>query len=730
MTRFLFSSASLAALLAVTPAAFAQASDPDTDVDHPEHLNLDRVVVTSSPIARSIGESISATSVLDGEELAERLTGSIGETLAREPGISSTSFGAGASRPIIRGLGGDRIRVLEDGIGTFDAAQTSPDHAVPIEPALAESIEVFRGAASLLYGSSASGGVVNTITGKIPERAAENGFEGAARYSYSTVDDGNEVAGGANAQFGSLVIHAEGAFRNANDYEIDGLNASNELVGALSAAATEAGEPFDPLEAFTVGVIPNSDLETYSGALGASWLIDGGGYTGFFGASVSYVDSNYGIPEGILTEEDLEGEEGEEGGEEEAGEEEGIRIDLEQVRYDVKGELNGDLGLFRRARLRVGYGDYRHFEVEGDEIATRFFNDEVEARLELTGKDVSALGGEIRSAIGTQVRYRDLEAIGAEAFVPPADQTQFGLFGLAEYRTGPWVADGSARYDRVENQTAAFIAEEDGSELVFDNEFDLFSLAGGVGVQASEMIFLGVNGFRTERAPSLEESFSFGPHLATQSFEIGNPALGKETARGIEATARGELGPLTLIVNGFLTSYDNFIFEQETGDVLDGLPVFAFTAADTRFRGFEAELDADVGSLRTESLGTVDFSVQAQADYVRATSGELADRDQPRIPPFSTLVGFTASSDLATLRTEVEYNAAQNDIAAFELPTGSFTFVNMSLAVRPFRDRPNVTLAVRGQNLLDAEGRNAASFLKDTAPLPGRNVRFDIRIAF
>ncbi|MEL7454195.1 MAG: TonB-dependent receptor, partial [Pseudomonadota bacterium] len=470
-------------ILALAGTAVAQEGD-DADPIRVKYLNLDEVVTTSSPIARPLGQTIASNSVLKEEELAERLASSIGETLRNEPGISSTSFGAGASRPIIRGLGGDRIRVLTDGIGTFDAAQTSPDHAVPVEPALAERIEVLRGAASLLYGSSAAGGVVNTITGIIPETEPENGFEGAARYSYSTVDNGNEVAGGANVQLGQFVFHAEGSFRDAGDYDIPGLVASDQLVEALAAEAIANGELFDPNEEFETGFVPNSDLETSSGAFGASWLFDNGGYDGFIGASVSYLETNYGVPEGVLTEEDLEGDEdeGEDEGEEE-GEEEGIRIDLDQIRFDTKAEIRGDLGLFEKARFRFGYADYQHFELEGDEVGTEFNNDEFEGRLELTGKTVEAAGGEIRSAIGGQFRVRDFEAIGAEAFVPPSEQDQYAIFGLAEYTTGPWILDVSARYENVSNETDSFVAEEDGPEIPIDLHTDAARNAEQIEVQ-------------------------------------------------------------------------------------------------------------------------------------------------------------------------------------------------------------------------------------------------------
>ena len=205
----------------------------------------------------------------------------------------------------------------------------------------------------------------------------------------------------------------------------------------------------------------------------------------------------------------------------------------------------------------------------------------------------------------------------------------------------------------------------------------------------------------------------------------------------MEATARGSFGPLTLIVNGFLTDYDNFIFEQLTDadgdgalDVLDGLPVLSFIAEDTRFRGFEAQLDADLGTVPSDFFGDIAFSARAQADFVRATSSGLADGDQPRIPPFSFLVGAGASSDRASLRLEVEYHADQNDVAAFELPTDSFTFVNLFFTYRPFKDNPNIALDFRAKNLNDDDGRLSTSFLRDTAPLPGRDFRFGVRYTF
>jgi len=729
MTRSLFLSTALTLLVPLNLAsapAFAQ--DPDDqplETLEPQHIDLDAIVVTASPIARPLGQTISGVTLIDGEELRESLSNSIGETLRSQPGISSTAFGAGAGRPIIRGLGGDRIRVLEDSLGTFDVGQTSPDHAVPVEPALAKSIEVFRGPASLLYGSSAVGGVVNVDTGKIPSARPEGGIHAAARYAHSTVNNGDEFAVGANVGLGNIVLHGEYSYREADDYNIPGISGSDALIAQFTADDPD----FDPLERFGDGFVPNSDLENQSGAGGISYIFDGA-VDGFLGFSVSVFDTNYGVPAGILTEEDLEGEE-EEGGEgEEEGEEEGIRIDLEQIKYTVAGEVKGEFGPIETIKLNLGYGDYEHAELEGDAIGTVFNNDEFEGRIELASRPFSAFGGEVRGAYGIQGRFRDVSAVGAEAFIPPSEQTQIGVFALHEYVSGPVVFDLGLRYENVNNSTAAFVAEEDGPEMAIENSFNLFSVSGGLGYSLTETVFVGVNGFRTERAPSVEENFSFGPHLATQLFEVGDPTFDKEVATGVEGTIRGEFGPLTTVFNAFTTSYNNFIFEQETGEELDGLPVFAFVGAEATFRGFEAEVDLDLGSLEMGGLGEVRFAAHAQADMVRATANDLADEDLPRIPPLSTAFGLGAVNEYFGLRTEIEYVTAQDNIAAFEFATDDFVFVNTYLTVRPFGTRKNLAFEVRGRNLNNAEGRVHASFLKETTPLPGRDIRFTIHAGF
>ena len=281
MNTFILRSVSAATLLlSVSAAASAQ-----------DALN-DEIIVTGSPLLRSVDEAITGVSVLTGEELSRRLAGTIGETLKNEPGVSSTFFGAGASRPIIRGQGGDRVRVLLNGIGSIDASSASPDHAVAAEPAQAERIEVLRGASLLRYGSSGSGGIINVIDGRIPTELPEDGIDGAVRIGASSVDNGREAAGSLDFGAGNLVFHVDGTFRETDDYEIPGFAESAEFR-ALEEAE-EGGEEEGEEEEEAFGSLDNSQTKSTSITGGVSYV----GERGFFGVAVHKFDSDYGIPGG------------------------------------------------------------------------------------------------------------------------------------------------------------------------------------------------------------------------------------------------------------------------------------------------------------------------------------------------------------------------------------------------------------------------------------------------
>ncbi len=695
------SAASVAALsVFASPAAHAV-----------EPIKSDEIVVTASPLERPQIETILGTSIVDGEELERRLENTIGEVLRREPGISSTFFGQGASRPVIRGLGGDRIRVLDAGIGSIDASATSPDHAVAVDAATAERIEIVRGTSMLLYGSSAAGGVVNVFNGRIPREAPEDGIDGALRIAGSTVDEGIEAAGGFDLKLGDvgaseIVFHGDGFYREAEDYSIPGF-AESAALRALEEAEEEEGEEGHSEEEEVFGVAENSAFETRGGSAGLSLIFE----NGFFGISGTAIDTEYGVPGGHAHEEGEE-EEGEE--EEEEG---GVTIDLQQRRLDLDGEIDADFLLWRKAKLRLGYADYEHTEFEpSGEAGTVFTNEGWEGRLELLSKPGSLFGGELNVANGVQFRVSDFSAIGEEAFVPPTDSSQIGNFIVADLDLGDWRLELGGRYERTDREVV---------ETGVERDFNTFSFSGGVGVTPREGLFLGASGFRTERAPSTEELFSNGPHLATDAFEIGDPTLDEEVALGFEATVRFATERFSASVNGFYTSYDDFIFEAPTGEEEDGLPVFQFQAEDAEFRGFEAQIEAELFQ-----LSGFDIHGDAQLDYVRATTDVAGNDNLPRIPPLSGLFGVEAKSQHADLRAEVEYAADQDDIADFEIPTDGYTLVNAFVTLRPFPETTGLSMQLAMRNLTNEDARLHTSFLKDVAPLPGRNFRISLRGEF
>lgn len=705
MTSFLLRSASAATLLlSVSSVAMAQNNE------------MDEIIVTGSPLIRSVDEAITGVSVLSGEELSQRLAGTIGETLKNEPGVSSTFFGAGASRPIIRGQGGDRVRVLTNGIGSIDASSASPDHAVAAEPAQAERIEVLRGASLLRYGSSGSGGIINVIDGRIPTELPEDGIDGAVRIGASSVDNGREAAGSIDFGAGNLVLHLDGTIRETDDYRIPGFAESARFRALEEAEEEEHDEDDDheeeghdhenEEEAF--GRLENSQTKSTSLTGGLSYI----GERGFIGFAVHKFDTDYGIPGGHGHEEehgeDEDHDEEEHDEEEEEGEEQ-VTIGLDQIRIDVNGALEMD-GFFEKVQVFGGYADYEHTEFEAPgEVGTVFTNEGYEAKVEAIQREVNGWA----AAYGVQIRNRDFAAIGEEAFVPPTETQQIGIYTFQKKDTGDLHLDAAARFESTKQENS--VTNE-------DRNFDLFSVSAGGDYHLSDAVRVGGTVFRTERAPTTEELFSNGPHLATEQFELGDPTLGKETATGVEAAFRHREGGHYLTVNAYYTDYSNYIFETETGDEEDGLPVFQFTGEDASFKGFEVQ-----GGMELGQVGAFTLKADALAEYVRAKtdSGNL-----PRIPPLSVLTGLEAETDRVTLRAELDYAAKQNKVEVFEIPTDDYALVNVFATWRAPVDAQDIRLSLSVLNLLNDDARQHTSFLKDIVPLPGRNVRFSIASSF
>jgi len=628
----------------------------------------DELFVTASADPRSQLEVAQPTSVLAGEELDLRRQATLGETLAEEPGISSTYFGPGASRPVIRGLGGDRVRILSDGVGSADASNTSPDHAVSVDPLSAERIEVLRGPATLLYGSSAVGGVVNVFDGRIPDYVPSEPITGQVEVSGGTVADERAGAASLDGGGGRVAWHADFLLRETDDCEIPGRG---------------------------TGVLANSALESEAGSFGVSWIGD----QSYIGVSVSGFDTLYGVPGGHHHEESEEGEEH-------------IRIDLEQRRADLRGEYRGLGGLFRGVKYRVGVADYEHVELEGAEIGTRFTNDSWEGRLEL----VQQRRGRLSGSVGAQIAESDFAAIGEEAFVPPSVTDSWAVFAFEELALRDDLRfQFGGRFERqdVEPEGDAAGRSDDG-----------VSASLGLLWDPSEDYGVGVSIARSERLPTATELFADGPHIATRAFEIGNPALDTEDSLGIDLSLRKREGRLTGVVNLFANRFDGYIFESFTGEEEDGLQVIRFEQADAEFYG--AELAA-VG--RVVQVGEAHLDLRFGADLVRA---ELrAGRDPlPRIPPLSAHLGLDFHHGPFRATVEGLRTEEQDRVAANETPTGGYTLLNAALSYRLLLGRTVTDVILRGRNLTDEEARNHVSFLKDVAPLPGRDLSLGLRVGF
>jgi len=711
----------LCATSALSPVGMAAASAAVPD------LFDDTIVVTASPIGKTAEELVTPVSVLAGQELQQQLRGSLGETLRLQPGLSATGYTAGASRPIIRGLGGDRVRTLTNGVGSIDAAAASPDHAVPIDPVLAERIEIVRGSQVLRYGSSANGGVVNVLDGRIVSEVPEDAVSGAARVAYTTVDEGLEASAAGSAllgKFGGVDVVATGslAVRDASDYDIPGF-AESAVLRAMEEEEEHGDDDHDEdeheEEEEIRDTLENSYVESLSYSGGLSFI----GEKGFLGFSIQRNETEYGLPGGHEHghEEEHEGEDHDEEEEEEGG----VFVDLEQTRFDVNGSLETG-GFIERLDLFAGYADYEHVEFEGPgEPGTVFSNEGVEVRVEA----VQQQRGNWRGASGLQFRSREFSAIGEEAFVEPSESDQIGLFTFQELVLENSTLEAAVRFENTEHENTV-----DG----ISRSFDTFSGSLGGRFQVAEDTTITAILSRTERAPTTEELFSDGPHLATGSFEVGDVNLGSEEALSVEVGVRFDWDRVQVAFTGFHTDYTDFIYEAATGetgaDILMArgeddeeeleefgeLNGFQYVQEDATLSGFEVEAFAELGEWNGVRV-TSDLVV----DYVNASLS--AGGNLPRIPPLGIVAGLEADAAFGSLRAEVEYSDEADDLAEFELPTDSYTLVNL---YADFNLVENLSLQVSALNLTDEEVRLHASFTKDEVPLPGRNFRVALRYAF
>ena len=675
-------------------AAFVRGQIPPASGPSDEKIaHLDKFVVSAGPDPKTAFDLAQGTSVLAGGELRRLAQTTLGETLATTPGVSSTYYGPGASRPVIRGLGGDRIRVLDNGVGALDASNVSPDHNTALEPLFASRIEVLRGPSTLLYGSSAVGGAVNVIDNTIPDIAPDGTTHGALELR----------AGGAAAERAAVfsvgggdhgfAVHVNALKQSTDDVKIPG-------VARIDAAAP-AGQPR--------GTLPGSATDTFSIAGGASGFWS----AGHAGVGVSHYETNYGVPTGDIPP---------------------TSIKMNQTRLDLAGEITQPFGVFRSAKTRFGYGDYTHSELSGGTtVNTTFKNKAWEGRLELPHAALGAVTG----TIGLQMARSDFSAVGEEVVTPQSLTSSGAVFALEELKLG---ATTTLQFGaRLEGQsiqlgevnpalpTVRGYAAHSHQKKTFGGG----STSVGVVFYPVKDWSIGASLAYTERLPTAQEIFSNGPHGGTGAYELGTSGLGNERSVGLDVSVRRRTGFVTGSVGVFVNRFRDYIFEQElpanavpTANNPDGLTPFQFIARDAAFYGAEAEV---VFHLFDENSRHV--HLELMSDYVHAE--QTTDHEPlPRIPPLRYGARLTYDDGTWGAGLEVRHAARQDRFSADETATAGSTLVNANLTYLLAASRVSYEFFVRGNNLGDARAREHTSFLKNFAPLPGRGVTAGVRLNF
>lgn len=684
-------------LLYLVPAhAMAQAANPtaqDSTATAPPEL-----IITAAPYAVSLETLTTSVNIISRAELDLAVPAGLGDVLNGLSGVRSTFFGPGASRPVIRGLSGPRVMILQNGVGLVDASSVSPDHAVASDPAEATRIEVLRGPSTLAYGGSGIGGVVNILDDRVPSTPSARGIEGRASVSYDTINQGKAASAALKAGTGPWVVAADIVSRRSEDYEVPIDPVSHRLAKRDGVTAAPGHK------------VLNSGVELDAYGAGLSYVGD----RGFIGASVKRTDTTYGVPYPQIVEAAGEGP---------------VELHLKQTRYDVRGERTLDLQAFEKVRFSIGHADYQHAEIAVSDgaVGTRFLSKGTEGRIELVHREHEGHQG----AIGAQALQREFEALGAEAFVPSVRVSELGLFTLQRFDREIWGLDLGARIDKrqltakLKGRTTSDAASSAGLDWATTGEtrnFTNVSASAGLFWKPAEHQFYALSIASNGRAPSEVELFADGPHGGTGSYEVGDPRFKSETVLSIEATARYTTDALQIEGHLYSARYRGFIEENPTGETQNDLPVFRFSQNGARFRGFELDSHYDLWTQGDNRLVG-----ELSADYVRGDT----DRGAPaRIPPYSVTGRLGWHAQAYTAQIEARHvGEAKARTAPFELPTDGYTMVNLTANWKPLPQH-DWRLFMDARNLTHVEAREHASFLKDIAPMPGRSVRIGSSLAF
>ena len=678
---------------------------------------LKEVTITATPLRTTALETAQPVLLLGADQLRRSLATNLGDTLANQPGLSSTSFGPIASRPVIRGQGGLRVQIYQDGAESLDVAALSDDHAVSIDPAFADRIEVLHGPAALMFGSASAAGAVNVVTDRLPLRRVDGPIETRIELRGDSANEERAVALRSGGQLGDRwQWRVDGFSKRSGDLSIADFVESPALRAELLAEGEDVNEHR--------GELHNTDAKSEGGSVGLGWSDE----RLAFALSLSGYRNNYGLPEGGHAHEEHADEL--EVIDTDHADHEDVRIDLEQRRVDLAGEWRPTAGWIDRWSLRLARNDYEHAEIEDGAPATRYGQLGYETRLTADRRtdDVA------RGVLGLQYRDLDFAALGDEAFLPPSRTRSLGLFFFEERRVGAWLFEAGARWER---QTLD--AHDAGNSRYRD---DAVSASIGSVWASSLQTRWSLQLTRTQRHPTATELYADGEHLALQRYEIGNADLGIETARTADLAWRYNDADdrWQSKISVFVSDYRDYIFAAPLADGDDhaehahdhaheaDLREVEYRATNARFHGLEAEWSIrELAQVARGSLGLRLFG-----DLVRARDAE--GHALPQIPPLRVGGELHWSRGPWRMGLESLWHDAQTRLADNELRTDGYNLLAADLAYRhTYRHGAGAATMLwflRGQNLLDADARRHASLLKDVAPLAGRALSAGVRVEF
>ena len=679
----------------LTLSILAVASVSVFAAENEQATTLDTIRIKAHPLEQTSKDFAVADTVVDQKRLAQGAV-TIGEALSGETGISSNQFGAGSSRPVIRGQDGPRIKILQNSSENIDVYTLSPDHAVTVDPALAKQVEVIRGPSTLLFGAGTVGGLVNVTDSKLPTALPEKGYEGNVGLRYNTGSDEKLATAGVTLGLGDQVaLRVEGLKREANDY--------------IAPDYVHEGEKERRVDnTFAKGQTVN---------VGLSWIYD----RGFTGISYSNRQDQYGLPghsheyeschlHGLSLhcgehDHDEDGHDHEDHDQDHAHEA-GPWIDLKSERYDVRTELDEPFAGFKKLRAQASYTDYQHDEIEEDTIATHFKNKGYDGRLELVHNPLGAWEG----VIGTQYGQQKLELTGEEAFLAPNTTKKWSVFALEHAQLNDVHVELAARVDQQK------IDIDDSSKKDFDGS--AFSVSGAANWEFAPNYKLSLVTSHQERLPLAQELYADGGHFATNTYELGNDQLSKEKSNNVELGFHYDDNTFDYHVHVYHNWFDDYIYAQ-TLDRYKDFRLVQYAQDKAKFYGAEAEAGYQISPI---------YKLSVFGDYVR---GKIDNDNAPRVPAGRLGTKLNADFDDHWSGSAEYYHVFQQDkIAAYETDSQSYNMLNLGVAYSGnYSNVSDYRVFLNANNLLDDQVYQHASFLS-TIPQVGRNFSVGVNFNF